>query len=305
MRASLTDLWLLTLPSLSLAFPATNYAGLGVHDPAVIQNSGNYYAFSTGGLLNYWKASSISGPWAHQGTVFSSAPNINNAGNTDLWAPDLHQVNGLYYLYYAASSFGSQNSVIGLATSSSLNVGSWTDHGAVISSPGTTSPYTITNAIDPNLIVTPSGSAYLNWGSFWADIWQVPLQSGLATPSSASSAKMISEDPSGNRPEEGSYMSYHAPYYYLWVSHGQCCGFNANSLPAAGTEYKIIVGRSESVNGPFLDQSGKDMAQGGGTTIMGSNGNVYAPGGQGVVTAADGTDILYYHYCEFTSVYKI
>ncbi|KAL9077847.1 MAG: hypothetical protein Q9157_003224 [Trypethelium eluteriae] len=255
MRASLTDLCLLlTLPSLSLAFPSTNYANLQVHDPAIVQNSGKYYAFSTGGLLNYWKADSISGPWAHQGTVFSSAPNINNPGKTDLWAPDLHQVNGLYYLYYAASNFGSQTSVIGLATSSSLNVGSWTDHGAVISSPGSTSPYTITNAIDPNLIVTPSGSAYLNWGSFWADIWQVPLQSGLATPGSA---------------------------------------------------YKIIVGRSTSVTGPFLDQSGKDMAQGGGTTIMGSNGNVYAPGGQGVVTAADGTDILYYHYCESTCICEV
>ena len=42
------------------------------------------------------------------------------------------------------------------------------------------------------------------------------------------------------------------------------------------------------------------MASGGGTTIMGSQGNVYAPGGQGVVTAANGTDILYYHYCKLT-----
>ena len=66
--------------------------------------------------------------------------------------------------------------------------------------------------------------------------------------------------------------------------------------------YKIIVGRSTSVSGPFLDQSGKDMKTGGGTTIMGSSGNVYAPGGQGVVTAADGTDILYYHYCKLTSL---
>ena len=236
MKSSMFLSCLISCAQLSHAFPATHYAGLNVHDPAVVQNSGKYYAFSTGGLLDYWKADSLNGPWALQGSVFSKAPNINSPGNTDLWAPDLHQVNGLYYLYYAASTFGSQTSVIGLATSSSLNQGSWTDHGAVISSPGTQSPYTITNAIDPNLIVTPSGSAYLNWGSFWGDIWQVPLQSGLATPGAASSAKQISEDPAGTRPEEGSYMSYHAPYYYLWVSHGQCCGFSANALPAAGTE---------------------------------------------------------------------
>ncbi|KAI9660660.1 MAG: hypothetical protein M1821_010012 [Bathelium mastoideum] len=300
MRSSVVLSCLISFLPLSFSFPATNFANLNVHDPCIVQNSGKYYAFSTGGLLEYYKADSLNGPWASQGSVFSKAPNINNAGNTDLWAPDLHQVNGVYYLYYAASTFGSQTSVIGLATSTSLNVGSWTDHGAVISSPGSQSPYTITNAIDPNLIVTPSGSAYLNWGSFWADIWQVPLESGLATPAAASSAVMISEDPSGNRPEEGSYMSYHAPYYYLWVSHGQCCGFTAGDLPAAGTEYKIIVGRSTSVNGPFVDESGKDMTQGGGTVIMGSNGNVYAPGGQGVVTEASGQDVLYYHYCKLT-----
>ena len=236
MSAKFRILCLSALYSLSFAFPNTNFANLNVHDPAIVQNLGKYYAFSTGGLLDYWKADSIDGPWAHQGAVFSSAPNINNPGKTGLWAPDLHQVNGVYYLYYAASSFGSQNSVIGLATSTSLNVGSWTDHGAVISSPGSTSPYTITNAIDPNLIVTPSGSAYLNWGSFWGDVWQVPLQSGLAAPGAASSAINISEDPCGDRPEEGSYISYHAPYYYLWVSHGQCCNFNANDLPPAGTE---------------------------------------------------------------------
>lgn len=42
------------------------------------------------------------------------------------------------------------------------------------------------------------------------------------------------------------------------------------------------------------------MTDGGGTTIMASNGNVYAPGGQGVFTDADGTDVLYYHYCKST-----
>ena len=37
-------------------------------------------------------------------------------------------------LYYAVSSLGSQNSAIGLATSPSMEEGTWTDHGAVITS---------------------------------------------------------------------------------------------------------------------------------------------------------------------------
>ena len=65
--------------------------------------------------------------------------------------------------------------------------------------------------------------------------------------------------------------------------------------------YKIIVGRSTKVTGPFVDESGVAMTDDGGTTIMASNGNVYAPGGQGVFTDADGVDVLYYHYCKPTN----
>lgn len=58
-------------------------------------------------------------------------------------------------MYYAVSTFGSQNSAIGVATSSTMEVGSWTDHGAtgVASSAGK-----LYNAIDPNLILV--GSTY-------------------------------------------------------------------------------------------------------------------------------------------------
>ena len=220
----------------ALAFATTHYGNLGVHDPAIVQNSGKFYAFSTGGLIDYWKSNSIAGPWTHQGTVFSKAPNINHAGSNDLWAPDVHLVGGTYYLYYAASSFGTQNSVIGLATSPNLNVGSWTDHGVVISSSSSAkSPYSITNAIDPNLIIAADGSAHLNWGSFWDDIYQTPMNSALTRPSGATPVH-LSVDPADTRPEEGSYINYHGGYYYLWVSHGQCCNFESGVLPAAGKE---------------------------------------------------------------------
>lgn len=211
-------------------YATTHYGDLNVHDPSCVQNSGKYYCFSTGGLIDYWKSSSMAGPWTYQGTVFSSAPKV---GGTDLWAPDLHQVDDVYYLYYASSTFGSEDSKIGLATSSSLNVGSWTDHGEVIGS-STGSAY---NAIDPNLIIDASGNGYLNWGSFWDDIYQAPLDAALTALSSSGTTIQISYDPASTHAEEGSYINYHGGYYYLWVSHGQCCNFNGGTtLPAAGTE---------------------------------------------------------------------
>lgn len=117
----------------------------------------------------------------------------------------------------------------------------------------------------------------------------------------------------------GSFMSYRKPYYYLWFSHGRCCGFH-NGFPSKGTEYvflhsgtlhnlrreltscrySIRVGRSKDIRGPFLDKSGNRLTDGGGTTVYGSNhGVVYAPGGIGVLPGNNNRqDIMYYHYRE-------
>jgi arabinan endo-1,5-alpha-L-arabinosidase len=71
-------------------------------------------------------------------------------------------------MYYAVSTFGSQNSAIGVATSSTMEVGSWTDLGATGISSSSSKIY---NAIDPNLVAVGS-SYYMNFGSFWDDIYQ-------------------------------------------------------------------------------------------------------------------------------------
>ncbi|MCJ1313466.1 hypothetical protein MMC25_007144 [Agyrium rufum] len=272
--------------------------GFQIHDPSLIKSGSTYYSFSTGNLISIGSAPSLSGPWKHLGSVISGKSIINLPGNNDLWAPDVHLVNGLFYCYYAVSAFGSQTSAIGLATSSTLAPGSWTDLGAVFTSGSNikSSPASITNAIDPNLFIDPATQKpYLTYGSFWADIWQFHLNADLKSVATSPAAVQVSEDPLGTRPEEGSFLSYNGGYYYLWFSHGICCGFSTTSLPAAGTEYSIRVGRSKSPSGPFLDYTGKDLKVGGGSIAFGSHSYVYAPGGQGVLTD-NGQDILYYHY---------
>lgn len=73
-------------------------------------------------------------PWTNAGNALSACANVPSSGNCELWAPDISYQNGQYVLYYAASSLSSQNSVIGVATSPSMEPGTWTDHGEVISS---------------------------------------------------------------------------------------------------------------------------------------------------------------------------
>lgn len=63
----------------------------------------------------------------------------------------------------------------------------------------------------------------------------------------------------------------------------------------------MLVGRSKSVSGPFLDMDGNDLTKAAspptGTLILGSHDNIYAPGGQSVYSdPVSGRDIIVYHY---------
>ena len=71
-----------------------------------------------------------------------------------------------------------KESVIGLATSQTLDTGSWTDDGCIIASDVST-PY---NAIDPCPIVDNQGDLWLCFGSFFSGIRLVRLaaSTGLA-----------------------------------------------------------------------------------------------------------------------------
>lgn len=125
---------------------------------------------------------------------------------------------------------------------------SWTDHGSTGIKSSSSKIY---NAIDPNLIYA-DGTYYINFGSFWDDLYQVPMKS---TPTAAASSSYnIAYDPSGTHAEEGSYMFQYGDYYYLFYSAGICCGYDT-SMPASGEEYHIKVCRSTSPTGDFVSTS--------------------------------------------------
>ncbi|HUJ74055.1 MAG TPA: arabinan endo-1,5-alpha-L-arabinosidase, partial [bacterium] len=58
--------------------------------------------------------------------------------------------------------------------------------------------------------------------------------------------------------------------------------------------YKIAVGRSTDVTGPFSDEQGKDMRDGGGTVVLQGYGDMHGPGGQSVIRDGD-RDLLVHH----------
>jgi arabinan endo-1,5-alpha-L-arabinosidase len=218
------------------------------HDPSLTRRSsdGTYFRFATGGGISIYTAPSLTGAWTYAGEVLPSGSSINNPGSQDAWAPDVHLVGDTYFCYYAVSSFGSQESVIGVATSSSMEPGSWTDHGSTGLSSTSGDLY---NAIDPNLLQA-DGTNYLTFGSFWGDIFQTTLSSNALTIAGGSPYQIELND-TGTRPSEGSYVVQNGHYYYLFFSSGICCGYDTDR-PAAGEEYKIMVCRSGRVDGGYV-----------------------------------------------------
>lgn len=127
-------------------------------------------------------------------------------------------------------------------------------------------------ALDPALI-NADGTYLLTFGSFWKDLYQVQMKGTPTAVASGSSAKQVAYDPATTA-EEGAFLFKYGSYYYLFYSKGKCCGYDS-SRPAAGEEYKIMVCRSSSATGGFVDKNGVSCTNGGGTVVLESHGNVY------------------------------
>lgn len=146
-------------------------------------------------------------------------------------------------MYYVVSKIGTQNSEIGVATSTTMEPGSWTDHG-VVGVPANPDY----NRIDPNWI-TIDGKQYLQFGSYWQDIYQVEL----ASPLKASSAvpHQLAFNASLNHRVEAPSMFQHGNYYYLLFSGGVANSYT-KTYPPEGEEYRIHMCRSTSGTGNFV-----------------------------------------------------
>lgn len=164
-------------------YPLPNKGNLPAHDPNILEVNNAFYLFKGGVHVPIFKASDLSGPWKQIGTVLekdSIIPNRKNA--TRPWAPTTVEWKGKFYCFYSLSQAGSQKSAIGVASTDDVEKGTWKDHGALVitGNENNGSPYNLTNAIDPSFIVDQkTKTPYLNYGSYWHNLWQVPLEDDL------------------------------------------------------------------------------------------------------------------------------
>lgn len=296
-RLVLTLLWILAGATAAFAAPSREpnvlpVKGdiLEVHDPSMIESHGAYYLFTTGDNIPMRCSSNLL-EWKACGSVFQTMPRWaaqDIPGATNIWAPDISFFDGLYHLYFAVSTFGSDRSDIGLVTAPTLSPNGdtqWTDRGRVFAS----HPGDDYNAIDPNIVLDAKGQPWLAFGSFWSGLQLMKIDPSTGKPSSdRPKIYHIAQRPQPPDAIEASFIIYRRGYYYLFASYDFCCR-------GAASTYNIRVGRSKEVTGPYVDRKGVPMLEGGGTMIAHSYRNWRGPGGESVLHDSKGSWWIVYH----------
>ena len=140
------------------------------------------------------------------------------------------------------------------------------------------------DAIDAGLFMDPvTGRLWCTYGTYFGFIRVVELD-----PSTGARVE-------GNVPVdiaidcEATTITYRNGWYYLLGTHGTCCdGVNST--------YNIVVGRSRSVTGPYLDNVGRDMVAGGGKMVIDGADRQFGAGHFGRYVEDEGVEKMSFHW---------
>ena len=245
-----------------------------IHDPSTIAEcEGKYYTFGTGG----------GGLISEDGWSWYSGADRPGGGA----APDVLKIGDRYLCIYGATGGGlggGHNGRILTMWNKTLDPKSpdfkWTEAVEVCSSDGMEDQ----DAIDPGLLLDPTtGRLWASYGTYFGTIRLIELDPKTGFRIKGNKEKDIAIDC------EATDLLYRDGWYYLLGTHGTCCdGVNST--------YNIVVGRSKSVEGPYVDNVGRDMFHGGGRMVIAAGDRKTGPGHFGRTVIDDGVEIMSCHF---------
>ena len=246
-----------------------------IHDPSTLAEcEGKYYTFGTGGggLI------SSDGGW-----TWDSGAERPGGGA----APDVLKIGDRYLVVYGATGGGlggSHRGVILTMWNKTLDPKSpdfrYTEPIEVANSEDGDD----CDAIDPGLLLDPTtGRLWMTYGTYFGHIRMVELDPKTGRRVEGNEALDVAIDC------EASDLIYRDGWYYLLGTHGTCCdGVNST--------YNIVCGRSRSVTGPYLDNVGRPMLQGGGKMVIKAHGRQVGAGHFGRTVVEEGLEKISCHF---------
>ena len=273
------------------------------HDPVMAYEDSTYYLFCTGIGIQQMTSQDRKTWTVLPEPIMTVMPQWTGdsvPGFTHhVWAPDVIWWHGKWWLAYSCSTFGKNGSAIGLLSKPSLSFPVWNDEGCIVTSREGRDQW---NAIDPNFIIDDNDQAWMTWGSFWDGIQMVRLDTTMHVAKGerprtiarryASRDRNVPANPTskyaGTNAIEAPFIFRHDGWYYLFVSWDYCCR-------GAQSNYRVAVGRSRQVDGPYLDRNGKDMRDGGGTLFLEGDKKQFEAVGHCAAYHVNGEDIFICH----------
>jgi lysophospholipase L1-like esterase len=271
--------------------PATAQAPaslVAAHDPVLFRDGDTYHLFASHEGFAHWMSKdkvnwtrvAPAMPKPFEWGVWKYGARVGH------WAPDVTKFNGLYHFYYSYSLWGSRKSSIGLMVSRSLDPASpdyaWEDRGPIVESEHDSD----FNAIDPAILVTSDGQPWLAYGSYCSGIYLLKIDP--ATGKSVGERTHLGARPLNTQIEASQLFERDGWFYHL-VSYDGCCA-------GVGSTYKLVVGRSRSITGPYVDRDGKPMTEGGASLVLSTHDWCVGPGQSSMIVDPDGTTYLAHHY---------
>jgi len=133
------------------------------------------------------------------------------------------------------------------------------------------------------LLDPTTGRLWVSYGTYFGTIRLIELDPQTGYRKAGNKEKDIAIDC------EATDLIYRDGWYYLLGTHGTCCdGVNST--------YNIVVGRSRSVEGPYVDNVGRDMLHGGGRMVIAAGERVCGPGHFGRTVLDDGVEVMSCHF---------
>lgn len=235
--------------------------------------------FKSDDLVN-WNFGNSGEEWDNARVFSPKTDSEWGEGPGGLWAPDLRYIGGRYVCYYSMIRGGWDASGwkvmdIGVATSETPG-GPYDNAHKLIDA----EELGVVPSIDP-FYYEENGKHYMFWGTHPSGIWVMELtDDGLYVKKDNSGNLALKQQIAKSEVGEGVVIYKRGKWYYIFCSYG-------SPTSGASSTYHVVMGRSESLLGPYVTKDGGRLLDGKSELFVGSDDYFFAPGHNSVIIEDD------------------